>query len=107
MRLKTTAIAFAIAALPAAAFAQADSTARIDQRQHNQQQRIEQGVASGQFTEKEAARMQKGQQRVQRREDKAMADGRMSAKERARIERRQDQQSRHIRRERHDRQRSK
>ncbi len=84
--------------------AHAQSTERIDKRQANQQQRIDQGVKSGQVNEKEAARLQKGQARVQKMEDKAMADGKVSAKERARIEKAQDNQSKRIAREKHDKQ---
>lgn len=99
------AIAFAAASLPAGA--QTDSTNRIDQRQANQEQRIEAGQKSGQLNEKEAARLEKGQARVQKMEDKAAADGKVTRKERARIEHAQDKQSRRVARERHDRQRAK
>jgi hypothetical protein len=90
------------AALPA--LAQTTSTPRIDQRQANQEQRIEQGVKSGQLTGKEAARLEKGQARVQKMEDKAVADGKVTKKERAKIEKAQDKQSRRIAKEKHDKQ---
>jgi polyhydroxyalkanoate synthesis regulator phasin len=80
------------------------STPRIDQRQANQQKRIDEGVKSGALNQKEAARLEKGQTRVQRMEDKAIADGKVTAKERRRIEHVQDKQSRKIYREKHDRQ---
>jgi hypothetical protein len=79
-------LAVALAAFALPTWSQTASTPRIDQRQQNQQQRIDQGVKSGQLTEKEAARLQKGQARVQKMEDKAVADGKVTAKERARIE---------------------
>ena len=94
----------AFAALSVPAFAQTTSTQRIDQRQQNQQQRIDQGVKSGQLNQKEAARLEKGQARIQKMENKAMADGKMTKKERARIEKAQDKQSRRIAREKHDKQ---
>ena len=99
--------AAAFAALAVPAFAQTTSTPRIDQRQQNQQQRIDQGVKSGQLNEKEAARLEKGQARVQKMEDKAVADGKVTAKESRQIERAQDKQSRRIYREKHDKQTSK
>ena len=99
--------AAAFAALAVPAFAQTTSTPRIDQRQQNQQQRIDQGVKSGQLNEKEAARLEKGQARVQKMEDKAVADGKVTARERARIEHAQDKQSRRIYREKHDKQTAK
>lgn len=106
MKAKTTVVALMIAALPGMALAQVASTPRIDQRQAEQQKRIEQGVQSGQLTQKEAARLEHGQQHIQNMENKAMADGRMTNKERARIEHAQDQQSRKIYREKHDKQRA-
>ena len=99
--------AAAIAAFAFSAFAQTTSTPRIDQRQANQQQRIDQGVKSGQLNRKEAARLEKGQARVQKMEDKAVADGKVTAKERARIEKAQDKESRRIAREKHDKQTAK
>src|SRR5689334_4777162 len=110
MQLKTTLIAVMIASLPGLAAAQATdttSTKRIDQRQANQQKRIDQGVQSGQLNQKEAARVEKGQAHVQKKEDKAMADGKVTKKERARIEHAQDVQSKKIRREKHDKQTAK
>jgi len=97
--------AAAILSLPA--YAQTQSTPRIDQRQANQAQRIEQGKHSGALNEKEAARLEKGQARVQRMEDKAAADGKITKKERRRIEHAQDVQSKKIYREKHDKQKAK
>src|SRR2546423_14835151 len=94
-------------AIPLPASAQTQSTPRIDQRQTNQERRIEQGEKSGALTPKEAARLEKGQARVQKMENKAVADGKVTAKERARIEKAQDRQSRKIYREKHDKQRAK
>ena len=81
------------------------STPNVDQRQANQQQRIDQGVKSGQLTGKEAARLEKGQEHVQKVEDKAKADGVVTKKERARIHQAENVQSRHIAKQKHDRQR--
>lgn len=97
--------AFAVLAIPA--FAQTSSTPRVDQRQENQQRRIDQGAQSGQLTPKEAARLDKGQDRVQKMEDKAVADGKVTKKERRRLEQAQDNQSRRIAKQRHDKQRAK
>ena len=100
-------ITFAVlTALSVPALAQT-STPRIDQRQTNQERRIDQGVKSGQLNQKEAARLDKGQARIQKMENKAMADGKMTKKERARIEKAQDRQSQRISRERHDKQKAK
>ncbi|PKO68110.1 MAG: hypothetical protein CVU20_13580 [Betaproteobacteria bacterium HGW-Betaproteobacteria-14] len=104
MKVKTIAVALFVSTLVLPVLAQTGSTPRIDQRQSNQQQRIDQGVQSGSLTEREAARLEKGQDKVQKIEDKAAADGKVTAKERVRIEKAQDRQSRHIAREKHDRQ---
>jgi hypothetical protein len=100
-----TGVVIAAFALPV--LAQTTSTPRIDQRQANQEQRIQQGVKSGSLTQKEAARLEKGQAHVQKMENKAVADGKVTAKERARIEKAQDKQSRKISREKHDKQTAK
>lgn len=96
-----------LAALSLAAFAQTTSTPRIDQRQENQQQRIDQGAKSGQLTRKEAARLEKGQARIRKMEKDAMADGKVTAKERLRIAKAQDREGRRIAREKHDKQTAK
>ena len=101
MKFVTAAV---IAAFALPAFAQTTSTPRIDQRQKNQQQRIDQGVKSGELNKKEAARLQKGQDRIQKMENKAAADGKVTAKERAKIEKAQDRESKRIYREKHDKQ---
>lgn len=105
MKLKTAAAAaLLVTAFTLPALAQTASTPRVDQRQANQQQRIDQGVQSGALTEREAARMEKGQERVQKIEDRAAADGKVTMKEKARIEHAQDVQSKRIYRQKHDRQ---
>ncbi len=100
-----TVVVFTALSLPV--FAQTTSTPRIDQRQTNQERRIDQGVKSGQLNQKEAARLEKGQARVQKMETKAVADGKVTAKERRMIEHAQDKQSRKIAREKHDKQQAK
>ena len=97
----------AAAAFALPALCQTQSTPRIDQRQANQERRIEQGEKSGALTAKEAARLEKGQARVQKMENKAAADGKVTAKERARIEKAQNRESHKIYREKHDKQTAK
>ena len=107
MNLKPFAIAFLLAAaVPALAQTTTPPTAqqRIDQREANQQKRIEQGEKSGALTQREATRLEKGQARVEKMEQKAAADGTVTSREARRIEHAQDVQSRHIQREKHDRQ---
>jgi opacity protein-like surface antigen len=85
------------------AFAEAE-TPVIDQRQMNQEQRIDGGIASGQLNEREANRLNKQQEQVNKMENRAKSDGVMTEKERARISAAQARASRPITREKHDRQ---
>ncbi|HUP94378.1 MAG TPA: hypothetical protein VM164_05675 [Burkholderiales bacterium] len=104
MMIRSVVLALALAVASAGVLAQTTSTPRIDQRQENQQKRIDKGVQSGALNEKEARRLEKGQQRVQKAENKAMADGTVTAKEKRKIEHMQDNQSKKIYREKHDKQ---
>jgi hypothetical protein len=104
MKLTYTLLVAVLAACSLPALAQT-GTPNIDQRQANQQQRIDQGVKSGQLTGKEAGRLEKGQEHVQNVETKAKADGVVTRKERARMQRAENVQSRHIAKQKHDRQR--
>ena len=79
------------------------ATPGVDKRQANQQQRIDQGVKSGELTTREAARLEKGQQRIQNMEAKAKADGKVTPRERRQLQRAENRESRKIAREKHDR----
>ena len=85
--------------LPAIAFAQAN-TPLVDQRQANQERRIDQDVASGSLTN----RLDRGQDRVDNMENRAKSDGVVTRGERARMHQAQDRQSARIYRQKHDRQ---
>lgn len=76
----------------------------FEQRDANQQKRIEQGIESGELTEKEAERLQRGADRIERAEDRAEADGHVGKVEQRHIRRMQNRESRKIRRNKHDRQ---
>jgi hypothetical protein len=96
-------VATAVLALSAfAATAAGTDTPRIDQRQANQEQRIDKGIASGELTKREARRMNHQQNVINRAEDKAKADGVVTAKERARLTKAQNKTSKRIYRQKHD-----
>lgn len=102
MKIQLIAAAIAtVIAIPA--FAQAN-TPGIDQRQANQERRIDQGVASGELNARETARLERGQQRVDNMENRAKSDGVVTARERAKIQHSQNVQSKRIYRQKHDRQ---
>lgn len=92
----------------APAFAQTTTpvTPKVDQRQANQAARIEQGKASGELNAKEAARLDAGQAKVAAAEDKAKADGKVTRKERAKLQHMENKQSRHIAKQKHDKQKA-
>lgn len=94
----TTTVA-ALLAMPALA---QTSTAETVQRNVNQQQRIQQGLQSGQLTTQEAARLERGQAHVEQMQARALHDGVLTQQERARLDHAQDVQSRRIYQEKHD-----
>lgn len=90
----------------AGAFAQAASapaaTPRVDQRQANQEKRIDQGIASGELNKRETRRLEKEQNVIDRAENKAKADGTVTKAERRRLHKMQNHASRDIRHQKHD-----
>lgn len=88
--------------LGGAAAAAAQSTADGTQRDVKQQQRIEQGLKTGQLSTAEAARLEQGQAHVDRMQQHALSDGSLSAGEQARLTAAQDRQSQAIHAERHN-----
>jgi uncharacterized membrane protein YebE (DUF533 family) len=107
MKNRTALLLTAILSLTAlSAQAQSTTTNRADKRQDRQEKRIEQGKASGQLNDKEAARLEKGQANVQAKEDAAKADGVVTKKEKAQIEKAQDRQNRRIVKQKHDAQKA-
>ncbi|MEO7253104.1 MAG: hypothetical protein ABIZ64_02570 [Casimicrobium sp.] len=77
-------------------------TPNIDQRQQTQANRIVNGQATGQLSNREAARLNAGQNKVARMEARAKADGKVTRAERKAIQKEQDKQSRRIKRQKHD-----
>lgn len=109
--LRTLALGSLLAATQFAAFAQsasapaaAASMPRVDQRQQKQEQRIDQGVASGQLTPHEARKLQRHQAQIDKAENKALADGTVTQKEKAKLHAMQDGASKGIHHQKHDRQ---
>lgn len=80
----------------------ADGTAAVVQRDVNQQERIEQGLKSGQLNTKEAGRLEHDESHIDKMESNALKDGNLNAAEKARIERAENQASQDIYQEKHD-----
>jgi len=74
----------------------------IQQREQNQQQRIQQGIGSGQLTPREAGRLEAGQARIEQRESRMKADGVLTRSERRKLTREQNRASRAIYRKKHN-----
>jgi hypothetical protein len=109
MKMRTLSLTLAAAgatlSLTAATPALAETYEQIiDRRQDRQEDRIDQGIRSGELNRREAARLERGQAHVNRLENRALADGSISRGEFRRIEQAQNEQSRRIYRQKHDRQ---
>jgi hypothetical protein len=77
----------------------------IRKREKRQQERIGQGVKSGELTPKETAKIERKEARLNREIKRDRADGPgLTPKERAKITRQQNRTSREIYREKHDNQ---
>ena len=100
-RILASTLAALAFALPAAA---QTATPRVDQRQANQERRIDQGVQAGQLNAKETARLDKGQDKVEKIEENAKADGTVTKKEKGALHHAQEKQGKRIWRQKHDKQ---
>ena len=78
------------------ALAQSTYDPRIDAREQRQQERIQQGVQSGQLTRGEANRLEAQQGRIQAREDRMKANGNLTGRERAALTRQENRASRNV-----------
>ena len=79
-------------------------TPLLDAREHNQKNRIVQGVKSGELTARETAKLLRGQRQLHRMERRAKADGVVTARERARLQHKADIESARIYKNTHDNQ---
>ena len=107
MKIQTLVAALALT-LGASAFAQAPATPdplatpKIDQRQANQEKRIDKGIASGALTTREAARLDKREAKIASDKAAAKADGKVTRAERRKLNRELNSASRAIRHQKHD-----
>jgi len=76
----------------------------VGKREEAQQDRIAQGVKSGQLTAGEAAHLEQNQARINKevRNDRAANGGKLTAQEKAQVNRQQNRQSRQIYRDKHN-----
>lgn len=78
------------------------ATPVVGERQENQRDRINQGVASGELSKKEAATLRTEQRAIKAEKKAFKADGKLTAAERAKLRRDQNQASRHIYNKKHN-----
>ncbi len=99
-------LATLLVALPAAGFAQTTKYDRnhINARKENQQDRIGQGVKSGQLTAGETARLEHQETGINREERgmRAEDNGHLTAQDRRTLAKQQNQESRRIYRDKHN-----
>ena len=107
--LALTVGASAFAQAPAVPVAPKDplATPKIDQRQANQEKRIDQGIASGALTKKEVTNLDKRETKIEADKLAAKADGKVTKAERRKLHREQNHASAAIKHQKHDRQVSK
>ena len=74
----------------------------INEREHNQQLRIRQGVKSGELTRRETARLEAEEARIRVNERFAKSDGKLTPEERARLEKELNKASHDIYEQKHD-----
>jgi hypothetical protein len=77
-------------------------TPGVRERQVNQQQRIHQGMTSGELTRPEVRRLEAQQQHIQNVKVRAKGDGVVTPAERARLDNMQDRASANIYHQKHD-----
>jgi hypothetical protein len=74
----------------------------IQAREQRQQQRIQQGIQSGQLTPGEANRLERQQAHIQATENRMKADGHLTTAERQKLARMQNRASQNIARKKHN-----
>ena len=102
MKLAALALTSALVFASSAAFAQ--SRATINQRKDNQQDRIAQGIRSGQLTPRETAGLERQEGRINREEHSMRANdhGHLTAQDRRILTRQQNRESKRIYRAKHN-----
>ncbi len=100
---KPSAIAFVVATLMAtSAWAATPAAQEVTQRDVNQQDRIEQGLQSGQLNTREAGKLEKDESRVDKLEAHDLKDGKLTSKETEQINAAQNHVSNQIYQQKHD-----
>ena len=102
MRIVKMTLALSIATLLSGTALAQTAAEKDQQRDVNQQERIEQGLKSGELSTKEAGHLEREQQHVDRMEAHDLKDGHISAAEQARLTKAQNTASADIYKQKHD-----
>src|SRR5215469_8962444 len=103
MKKSSVTIALIVAALMGtSAWAAPPQTQEVTQRDVNQQQRIEQGLQSGQLSTREAGQLEREQQHVDKMEARDLRNGSVSPAEQARLNAAENKASRDIYADKHN-----
>jgi len=94
--------ALVLCTVAASAYAAGPRTDQVVDRDVNQQERIEQGLQSGQLNTREAGQLERQETRIDRTEARDLKDGKLSPQEQARINRMQNRTSANIAAQKHD-----
>jgi len=86
----------------ASTYAAGPRTDEVVDRDVNQQERIEQGLQTGQLNTREAGQLERQEARIDRTEARDLKDGKLSPQEQARINRMQNRTSANIAAQKHD-----
>jgi polyhydroxyalkanoate synthesis regulator phasin len=96
--------ALVLSLVGAPAFAEGTRDPGVNQRQHAQKQRIQEGVQSGELTRPEARRLTREQRKIRAKERLYKADGELTAAERKDLHQDLNKTSGQIYRQKHDNQ---
>lgn len=102
MKITRLALALSLVVAPLTSFAQSNAT--VNQRKENQQDRIGQGVQSGQLTAGETSHLEHQEAAInhEERSMRAQDNGHLTKADRALINKQQNQESRRIYRDKHN-----
>src|SRR5262245_27227832 len=102
MRFGNKSLGFLATVLVAGVVHDEDSVGQDQQRDVNQQERIEQGLKAGQLSTREAGRLEREQQHIEKMEARDLRNGSLSPAEQARLNAAQNRASRDIYRLKHN-----
>jgi hypothetical protein len=102
MKLRTVLAGLAIVCASFCSLYAQDRTPVVDQKERNQQKRIEQGVKSGELTPAETRRLERQEGKIKADEMNAKSDGKVTPKERRKLNRELNRESKRIYRKKHN-----